>query len=115
MGCLILLLLMVVMLGAAMWMTVQILGLLLTLFVAGLVGALADAIVPGHLPGGWLGAVLVGIAGGFVGQLLMGLVGVEDAGPRLFGVHLVPAFIGAVVIAVVAELVSRGRAGRFMG
>jgi len=96
------------------WMTVHIIGLLLTLFVAGMIGAFADAIVPGRLPGGWLGAVLVGIAGGFVGNLLMWLLGIRDAGPNLFGVHLVPTFIGAVVLAVAAELISKTRAGRYM-
>jgi len=116
MGCLILLVLLVPILAAAMmfWTAVHIIGLMLTLFVAGLVGALADAVVPGRLPGGWIGAVLVGIVGGFVGHLLMRLVGIGDIGPTVFGVHLIPAFAGAVVLAVAAELVSKSRAGRYM-
>jgi uncharacterized membrane protein YeaQ/YmgE (transglycosylase-associated protein family) len=96
------------------WMAVHIVGLMLALFIAGVIGAIADAIVPGRLPGGLLGAVLVGIAGGFVGNLLMWLVGIRDAGPNLFGVHLVPTFIGAVVLAVAAELLSKSQAGRYM-
>ena len=32
----------------------HLLGLLLMLIMAGLIGALADAVVPGRLPGGWL-------------------------------------------------------------
>jgi uncharacterized membrane protein YeaQ/YmgE (transglycosylase-associated protein family) len=114
MGCLVLMFIMVAMMGLAMWFTVTIFGLMLTLFVAGLIGALADVIVPGHLPGGWLGAVLTGIAGGFVGHLLMGLLHIPDPGPQVFGVHVIPAFIGAVVIAVVAQLVSSSGAGRYM-
>src|SRR5919204_1746293 len=104
MGCLVFMFLMVAMMGLAMWFTVTIFGLMLTLFMAGLIGWLADSIVPGRLPGGLLGAVLTGIAGGFVGHLLMSLAGMGDVGPRLFGVNVIPAFVGAVVIAFAAEL-----------
>jgi uncharacterized membrane protein YeaQ/YmgE (transglycosylase-associated protein family) len=102
-------LLLIVALGAALWFTVSIIGLLLTLLVAGLVGWAADAVVPGRLPGGWLGAVLAGIVGGFLGALVLGHVG-----PTIAGVNLIPAFIGAAVIAVAAELTvgSGARVGR---
>lgn len=103
------LVLLAVVLGAAMWLTFTLVGFLLTLLVAGLVGWAADAVVPGRLPGGWLGAVLAGIVGGFVGTLLLGHVG-----PTLFGVNLIPAFVGAALIAVLAELTvgSRARVAR---
>lgn len=104
------LLLVALLLGAAMWVTVGVIGLMLTLFVAGLIGAGADAIVPGRLPGGWLGAILAGIVGGFVGQLVLGLFGIRSLGPGLFGVHIIPAFVGAVVIAAVAGLLTRRNA-----
>ena len=93
------LVLLAVVLGAATWLTFTLVGFLMTLLVAGLVGWAADAVVPGGLPGGWLGAVLAGIVGGFIGTLLLGHVG-----PSIFGVNIIPAFIGAAVIAVVAEL-----------
>ncbi len=93
------LLLLAVVLGAATWFTFTLVGFLLTVAVAGLVGWAADAVIPGRLPGGWLGAVLAGIIGGFMGTLLLGHVG-----PSIFGVNIIPAFIGAAVIAVVAEL-----------
>jgi uncharacterized membrane protein YeaQ/YmgE (transglycosylase-associated protein family) len=93
------LLVVAVVLGAATWMTFTIVGFLLTLFVAGLVGWAADAVVPGRLPGGWLGAVLAGIIGGFLGTLMLGRIG-----PTIFDINIIPAFIGAAVIAVVAEL-----------
>ena len=96
---LVILVLLAVVLGAATWLTFTLVGFLMTLLVAGLVGWAADAVVPGKLPGGWLGAVLAGIVGGFVGTLLLGHVG-----PSIFGVNIIPAFIGAAVIAVVAEL-----------
>src|SRR5215218_9728573 len=103
------LLILAVVLGAATWLTFTLIGFLLTVVVAGLVGWAADAVVPGRLPGGWLGAVLAGIVGGFVGTLLLGKVG-----PTIFGVNIIPAFVGAAAIAVVAELAlgSRSRAVR---
>lgn len=103
------LLLVAIVLGAITWLTFTLIGFLLTLFVAGLVGWAADAVIPGELPGGWFGAVLAGIIGGFIGTLALGKVG-----PTIFGVNIIPAFIGAAVIAVIAELTvgSRSRAAR---
>ena len=108
MGCLLLLILLVLVLGAGMWITVGLLGLLITLFVAGLIGWAADAVVPGRLPYGWLGAVLTGIIGGWLGNLLF----VElhlGLGPQFAGIHLIPAFVGAVLIAVLAQLFTTRR------
>ena len=96
-----------VVLGGLMWLTSSLVGLVLTLFMAGLVGWAADAVIPGRLPGGWIGAVLAGIVGGFLGSLVMG-----SFGPSLFGVRIIPAFVGAAVIAVVAELVTASRSRR---
>ena len=102
-------LILVMVLGAMTWLTFSLLGLILTLVVAGLVGWAADAVVPGRLPGGWIGAVLAGLVGGFIGTLTLGKIG-----PTVFDINLIPAFIGAAVIAVVAELAvgSRSRAVR---
>jgi uncharacterized membrane protein YeaQ/YmgE (transglycosylase-associated protein family) len=111
MGCLVLLILLVLLLGAGMWATVTLVGLLVTLVVAGLVGWAADAVVPGRLPGGWIGAVLAGIAGGFVGHLLFRTLGLPNFGLVFAGVDLIPAFVGAVVIAVLAELFTARRRG----
>ncbi len=107
MGFLVVALLLVLALGAAVWIAIGVVGLVLTLVVAGLVGWAADAVIPGALPGGWLGAVLAGIAGGFLGRLLIGSVG-----PELFGVQVLPAFIGALVIVAAVELVNSSRARR---
>lgn len=111
MGCLILLILLVILFGAgsviALGFTI---GLLLTLLVSGLVGWAADLVVPGgSLPGGWLGAVLTGILGGFVGAWLFAVLGIHDPAFRLFGVDLIPAFVGAVVIALAAQLFTSRR------
>jgi uncharacterized membrane protein YeaQ/YmgE (transglycosylase-associated protein family) len=109
MGCLIVLLLLALLLGAGMWITVGLVGLLATLVVAGLVGWAADLVVPGRLPGGWLGAVLTGLIGGFIGHLLFVLLRIPDPGFRLLGVDLIPAFVGAVVVALAAELFTARR------
>ena len=101
------LLLAAVVLGGLMWLTSSLIGLVLTLFMAGLIGWAADAVIPGRLPGGWIGAVLAGIVGGFLGSLVLGGVG-----PELFGVRIIPAFVGAVVIAVAAELAVGSRSRR---
>lgn len=110
MGCLLALVLIVLLLMGGMWLTVGLFGLLLTLFVAGLVGWAADLLIPGNLPGGWLGAILTGIAGGFLGTLLFDSLH-WSLGLRLFGIHVIPAFVGAVIIAAVAQLLTtrRGR------
>jgi uncharacterized membrane protein YeaQ/YmgE (transglycosylase-associated protein family) len=83
-------------------------GIFLTLFVAGLVGWLADLVVPGELPGGWVGAVIAGLLGGFLGGILFHLIGI-NTGLRLFGIELIPAFVGAVVVAFAAEMLTRNR------
>ena len=102
-------LLLAIVLGAMTWLTFTLVGFLLTVVVAGLVGWAADAVVPGRLPGGWIGAVLAGIVGGFIGTLALGKIG-----PTVFDINLIPAFIGAATIAVIAELAigSRSRAVR---
>jgi uncharacterized membrane protein YeaQ/YmgE (transglycosylase-associated protein family) len=110
MGCLILLILLVIVLGAGSVMAIGLtIGLLLTLIVAGLVGWAADLVVPGTLPGGWIGAVLTGIIGGFIGAWLFKVLGIHDPGFSLFGVDLIPAFVGAVIVAFAAELFTTRR------
>ena len=110
MGCLLLLVLLVIVLGACSIIAVGFtIGLVLTLVMAGLVGWAADAIVPGRLPGGWFGAVLSGLIGGFIGTWLFHALGIRKPGFELFGIHLIPAFVGAVVIAVAAQLLSGRR------
>ena len=77
-------------------------GLLLMLLMSGLIGALADAVVPGRLPGGWLGATLAGLVGSWLGALLFGRLG-----PSLFGIRVIPAFLGALVVAFLVAFLSR--------
>ena len=77
------LLALLLLLSVGMWLTFNLFHLVLTLAVAGFVGWLADLIVPGELPYGWLGAVAAGIVGGGLGTLILG-----SLGPSLFGVNV---------------------------
>ena len=84
-------------------------GTVVHAWMAGFIGWAADAVIPGHLPGGWLGAVLTGFLGGFVGHLVFNLLHIGRIGPDIFGIDVVPAFIGAVIIAAAAQLLSTRR------
>jgi uncharacterized membrane protein YeaQ/YmgE (transglycosylase-associated protein family) len=109
MGILLLLVVVIVVGWAALATSLFVLKLLFLLFAAGLVGWAADAVVPGKLPGGWVGAVLTGLVGGVIGGVLFALLGIHDPGFGLFGIDLIPAFVGAVIITAVAEMFSRRR------
>jgi uncharacterized membrane protein YeaQ/YmgE (transglycosylase-associated protein family) len=81
--------------------------LLLMLVIAGIVGWLADAVVPGRLPWGWLGAILAGLVGSWLGVFLLGIVGLGHIGPAIAGVPIIPAFVGAVVLAFLADFAGK--------
>lgn len=107
MGCLILLVIVVLILGGFVYFTVgaaiALVGLLLTIVFAGLIGWAAEAVIPGRgMPGGWLGAILTGILGALLGQVILG-----SRGPDIFGIHVLPAFVGAVIVALLAQLLVR--------
>ena len=89
------------------WIVVGLLPLIFHLIMAGLVGALANAVVRGALPWGWVGAVLAGLLGSWLGTRLVG-----DVGPVLFDVPLIPALVGAVLLAVAVSLLGRLQADR---
>ena len=100
-----LLLFVVIVVGIAI--TAGLVRLALMLFVAGFVGWLADLIVPGRLPYGWLGAILAGLVGGWLGHLLIGPVG-----PSFFGVRFVPALLGAIILALIVNALAKGATDR---
>ena len=47
-------------------------GLIITLLIGLIVGAIAKFLMPGKDPGGWIVTILLGIAGAYVGSLLFG-------------------------------------------
>lgn len=92
----------------ASWVTFHLMGLALMLLVAGFVGWLADRIVPGSIPYGWLGAIVAGLAGAWIGSWFLG-----SMGPDLFGIALIPALVGAVILALIVNILGKmGFGGR---
>ena len=70
-------------------------GLLATLFIGLIAGALAKALVPGRDPGGLVVTILLGIAGAFVGTMLGRLLGIYGPESRA---GLVASVVGAVLL-----------------
>ena len=79
----------------------SILGFLLFLIVAAVCAWIAEAIVPGRVPGGFLASAIVGIIGAWIGTALFG-----HFGPDLAGVPIVPAIIGSALLVFGLALLS---------
>lgn len=92
--------LLLIVFGGFIAFTLGLVRLVLFLVVAGLVGWVADAIVPGELPFGWLGAITAGLLGSWLGTILIGPIG-----PSLLGIRILPALLGAIILAFIADLV----------
>ena len=107
MNLLVLLIVVLLVVSGLIWITGGLIRLALHLFMAGLVGALADAVVPGRLPYGWLGAIVAGLVGSWLGVLLLG-----NLGPSLFGMPLIPGFVGALILALALEFGSKALRSR---
>lgn len=92
------------------WLTSHLIGLVITLIIAGIVGWIANQILPGKIPYGWLGAVVAGLLGSWLGTLVLG-----SLGPTIGGITIIPAIIGAVVLGfganAIAKANGRGRLG----
>lgn len=80
--------------GALIAATWGIVSLVVHLAFAGLIGWVADQIVPGKMPFGTLGAIAAGLLGSWLGRIVLG-----NFGPALFGFHLVPTLVGAIILA----------------
>jgi uncharacterized membrane protein YeaQ/YmgE (transglycosylase-associated protein family) len=90
------------------WITVSLIGVLITLAVAAFIGWLAMKIVPGKkMPYGWLGAIVAGLLGSWIGGVILG-----HAGPDIGGIAVAPALVGAVIVIFLFEMWSKsGRGG----
>jgi uncharacterized membrane protein YeaQ/YmgE (transglycosylase-associated protein family) len=86
----------------------SILGFIFFLIVAAVCAWIAEAIVPGRIPGGFLASALIGIIGAWIGTGLFG-----HFGPTLGGVSVLPAIIGSAllvfILALISGAVNRGR------
>lgn len=81
------------------WLTFTVMHLVLMLVMAGIIGWLADQIIPGRLPYGALGAVVAGLVGSWLGSILIG-----NFGPPIFGIRVIPALIGALILTAAITL-----------
>jgi uncharacterized membrane protein YeaQ/YmgE (transglycosylase-associated protein family) len=79
-------------------------GFLIMLLVAAIIGFVAEALVPGGMPGGWAGAIVAGLVGSAVGGYLFGGIG----GPSIAGFALIPSILGAALVVLAFTLIARG-------
>ena len=89
-------------------------GFMLLLLIAGIVGAVGQAIA-GYSHGGCLGSIAIGFIGALLGSWLAGLMDL----PKVFEIDLdgtsfpvVWALLGSVLFVVLLSLVTRGRRPR---
>jgi uncharacterized membrane protein YeaQ/YmgE (transglycosylase-associated protein family) len=81
------------------------LGFLVMLLVAAIIGFVGEALVPGAMPGGWAGAIVAGLLGSALGGYLFG--GMVPAGWTIAGFALIPSIIGAALVVLLFGLISR--------
>ncbi|MGM7636591.1 GlsB/YeaQ/YmgE family stress response membrane protein [Bacillus sp. Hm123] len=75
---------------------------LLSVIIAMVIGTVADKLSPFDMPGSWAGAILAGFIGNWIGTFLFG-----TWGPMIAGFSLVPALIGAIIVAIVAGSIAK--------
>jgi uncharacterized membrane protein YeaQ/YmgE (transglycosylase-associated protein family) len=78
-----------------------IISFLLFVIVAAVCAWIADAFVPGRIPGGFLAAAVVGVIGAWIGGNLFG-----HFGPDLAGVPLLPTILGSAILVFGLALLS---------
>lgn len=81
------------------------LGFLVMLLVAAIAGFIGDALAPGTIPGGWVGAIIAGLVGSAVGGYLFGLLRIPS-GPEIGGLAIIPSIIGAALVVWLYSLIS---------
>lgn len=67
------------------------LNFLWSLFIGGVLGLIAGAILGKEVPGGVSGNIIIGFLGSWLGEFLLG-----PLGPELGGFYLIPALLGAI-------------------
>jgi len=82
-------------------------GIVVTLIVGLIVGAIAKLLVPGRDPGGWIITILLGIAGAVVGTWLGRVLGLYRADEYA---GWIASVIGAVLLLLIYRMVVRRRA-----
>ena len=79
-------------------------GIITTIIIGLLVGAVAKFLMPGRDPGGWIITILLGLAGSFVAHFLGQALGWYRAGdPAGF----IASVIGAILLLIIYRLVAK--------
>ncbi|MBS2028310.1 MAG: GlsB/YeaQ/YmgE family stress response membrane protein [Deltaproteobacteria bacterium] len=78
------------------------LGFIVLLIVAFIVGALGERIGGVKIPGGVFGSIVVGFVGAWIGGALL------HFGPIVGGIQIIPAIIGAIVFVLLLRLIFMG-------
>ena len=84
-------------------------GLIFTLIIGLIAGALGKLIMPGKDPGGLLITMLLGIGGAFVGRVVGGVLPIIPEGDGGMIGRIVSATIGAVILLFVYRFISKKR------
>ena len=77
-------------------------GILWTIIIGGIAGALAKFLMPGRDPGGIIVTILLGIAGAFLASYLGQAIGWYRAGE---GAGFIGAVVGAIIILLIYRLI----------
>lgn len=85
----------------------DIMGLIYTLLVGLVVGAIAKMLMPGKDPGGWIITILLGIAGAWVGSFLGRTLGLYAEGEAA---GWIASVVGAMILLFGYRLVSGKKA-----
>lgn len=75
-------------------------GLLISLIVGGILGALAQGLMKKDVPGGIFGNIVIGFIGSWLGGTLLG-----SFGPVISGFAIIPAIIGAALVVFIYDLI----------
>jgi len=82
-------------------------GIIFTIIIGFIVGAVAKLLMPGRDPGGWIITILLGLAGAFVARFLgQGLGWYGETDP----VGFIASVVGAIILLVLYRLIARRRA-----
>ena len=86
------------------------LGLIIVLVFAAIAGGVADMLIPGKMPYGWIGGIIVGMIGGIIGSFLP--IGGPSASAFGITYYIIPGIIGAVIFAFLARFLMGQTMGR---
>lgn len=73
---------------------------LVVLLIGAVIGIAAGILTNRHLPMGWVGNLIAGLAGAFIGEMLFG-----TWGPQIIAVSILPAALGAVILVVAVSII----------